>query len=215
MPAIDTSRSWKTGGASGASKAPTSHVATVSPSPSTGRGSPRWSVGIAVSIAVAGSQPTQPPESPASIAGLAAARGCVQVGPPESPSGSTSGVAPVLTTSPVPVREVAQPVERWTTLYPSETSDAASVVVQSSCVDPLLVLRARSELRSRSVPPSRAMPPPLPLARLSATVALRRRVVPPPTASPPPRALWELQATVSPIWLSERVEFSIAVSPAE
>ena len=51
---------------------PMSHIASPSPSPSYGLGTPRWSMGGHWA------------SSPASIAGLSSNRACVQVGPPLS-----------------------------------------------------------------------------------------------------------------------------------
>ena len=74
------------GGVEPNSTAPLSQVATVSPSPSTGRGAPRWS-----SVSELPVSSTQPVELPVSITGLAGKGMCVNVKPPLSCSGPSSG----------------------------------------------------------------------------------------------------------------------------
>jgi hypothetical protein len=71
------------GTGSGASKAPTSHSAVMSPLPSMGRPIPRWSTGGVGHCAAA------------SIAGLAGRSACVKVPSPSSASAASCGFVPV------------------------------------------------------------------------------------------------------------------------
>src|SRR5439155_21469419 len=104
----------------GASNAPISQTAIPSPSPSTGRATPRWSVAGQAAL------------SPASIAGLPGSRACVLVGPPLSANGPSSGSVSVMSPPALNGQVLSLLI-----LWPAEIADSRSGLVSAQLVSPL------------------------------------------------------------------------------